>query len=171
MSQAIFFDYIGLKDVHLFHHARFVLKVNLLWSSPYTEIFFISRLSHSMSDKHNTVGMGGRTMDSVADSANKAQTQTQAPGEQGQDSDLEKKAPVHPMMDPASFPDGGLKAWLTVLGGSCCLFVSFGWVNCIGVFQDYYSTHQLRQYSSSEVSWIPSLQGMFAPFYGHQPHS
>ena len=34
-----------------------------------------------------------------------------------------------PGIDPASFPDGGTKAWLTVLGGFCCLFVSFGWIN------------------------------------------
>ena len=33
------------------------------------------------------------------------------------------------MMDPASFPDGGLHAWLTCVGGFCCLFVSFGWIN------------------------------------------
>lgn len=27
-------------------------------------------------------------------------------------------------------PQNGLQAWLTILGGFCCLFVSFGWVNC-----------------------------------------
>lgn len=31
---------------------------------------------------------------------------------------------------PSQFPDGGAKAWLVVLGGFCCLFCSFGWVNC-----------------------------------------
>jgi hypothetical protein len=30
------------------------------------------------------------------------------------------------MMDPSSFPDGGLQAWLTVGGAWCALFVSFG---------------------------------------------
>ncbi|KAF4219510.1 hypothetical protein CNMCM8980_006718 [Aspergillus fumigatiaffinis] len=30
---------------------------------------------------------------------------------------------------PASVPDGGLQAWLTVAGASVALFVSFGWVN------------------------------------------
>lgn len=54
-------------------------------------------------------------------------------------SDMEKvptivQAPVvPPAMDPSQFPDGGTKAWLTVLGGFCCLFVSFGWINSIGV--------------------------------------
>jgi len=57
---------------------------------------------------------------------------TVAPG------DLEKvptivQTPAPPAMDPSQFPDGGTKAWLTVLGGFCCLFVSFGWINSIGV--------------------------------------
>jgi hypothetical protein len=29
-------------------------------------------------------------------------------------------------MDPSSFPDGGLQAWLCLLGAFCALFVSFG---------------------------------------------
>ena len=72
--------------------------------------------------------------------------------------------------NPADFPDGGLEAWLVVLGAWCCLFVSFGWITSIGVFQDYYQNHQLRNYSSSTISWIPSLQAcsMFigAPVFG-----
>jgi hypothetical protein len=70
----------------------------------------------------------------------------------------EKQRLKNPWMDPDSFPDGGTKAWLTVAGASACLFVSFGWVNCIGVFQDYYQTHQLKDYTASDVSWIPALQ-------------
>lgn len=58
----------------------------------------------------------------------------------------------------ADFPEGGTKAWLTVAGGSACLFVSFGWVNCIGVFQDYCAENQLRNYTQSQISWIPALQ-------------
>jgi MFS family permease len=67
--------------------------------------------------------------------------------------------------NPADFPDGGLEAWLVVLGGWLCLFVSFGWINCIGVFQDYYQEHLLRGYSSSTISWIPSLE-LFMMFFG-----
>jgi predicted MFS family arabinose efflux permease len=82
--------------------------------------------------------------------------------------DVEKaeKAPVNPWIDQSAFPDGGTKAWLTVAGSSACLFVSFGWVNCIGVFQDYYTTHQLSSYSQSEISWIPALQIFFMLFGG-----
>lgn len=73
--------------------------------------------------------------------------------------------PPNPMMDPKSFPDGGLDAWLCVTGGFCALFCSFGWINCIGVFQEYYQTHQLSNYSASTISWIPSLEA-FMMFFG-----
>ncbi len=76
---------------------------------------------------------------------------------------VEELTPPNPM-DPASYPDGGLRAWLVVLGAFNCLIVSFGWINCIGVFQAYYEEHQLRQYTSQEVAWIPALESfcMFA---------
>lgn len=31
---------------------------------------------------------------------------------------------------PSQFPEGGLQAWLVVLGAFCCVFCSFGWINC-----------------------------------------
>lgn len=91
-------------------------------------------------------------------------------------------------MDPSSFPDGGLKAWLVVFGGACCLSVSFGWINCespihlfhncnlltmttgIGVFQAYYQPALLSSYSPSTIAWISSIEAfmMFAlgPIFG-----
>ena len=74
--------------------------------------------------------------------------------------DVEKatKPSPNPWMDPKSFPEGGAKAWLTVAGASACLFVSFGWVNCVGIFQEYYQSHQLKEYTASDISWIPALQ-------------
>ncbi|KIV82644.1 hypothetical protein, variant [Exophiala sideris] len=80
------------------------------------------------------------------------------------DNEVPIATPVNPM-DPSQFPDGGLKAWTVVLGAFCSLAVSFGWINCIGVFQDYYETHQLKAYSSGEVAWIPSLES-FMMFFG-----
>jgi len=32
--------------------------------------------------------------------------------------------------NPDDFPDGGLQAWLVVVGGFCAVFCSFGWINC-----------------------------------------
>ena len=50
------------------------------------------------------------------------------------EADLEKavseKKPAVGMIDPSSFPDGGFEAWMVVAGAFCCLFVSFGWINC-----------------------------------------
>ncbi|RMZ76271.1 hypothetical protein DV737_g4893, partial [Chaetothyriales sp. CBS 132003] len=71
------------------------------------------------------------------------------------------KAPVNPWADPSSFPDGGKEAWMTVAGAAACFFVSWGWINCIGVFLDYYIRVPLAEYSASEVSWIPSLEAFF----------
>ena len=72
-------------------------------------------------------------------------------------------------------PDGGLQAWLSVLGGcvhilcsrcldldSCCdirfliCMATFGYSNSFGVYQDYYVLRGAS--SSSNISWIGSLQ-------------
>ncbi|KAH8906661.1 MFS general substrate transporter [Coniochaeta sp. PMI_546] len=58
-------------------------------------------------------------------------------------------------------PDGGTWAWLCVLGAWCTSFCSFGWLNSIGAFQEYYQTGPLRDYSASTIAWIPSLQIFF----------
>ncbi|KAE8163631.1 major facilitator superfamily domain-containing protein [Aspergillus tamarii] len=70
-----------------------------------------------------------------------------------------------PAKAPDAPPDGGLKAWMVVLGAFCGLFVSFGWINCIGVFLDYYKTHQLQDLPTSTVTWITSLE-IFMMFFG-----
>lgn len=78
------------------------------------------------------------------------------------DSDIEQGEPEKPkgpppgVFDPRQNPDGGRKAWLCVLGGFCTLFCSFGWINCVGVFQAYYETHQLKEYAPSTIAWVSS---------------
>ena len=62
---------------------------------------------------------------------------------------------------PADFPDGGLDAWLCVLGGWCAMFAAFGLVNCLGVFLTYYVEGPLSSYGSSTVSWIVTVQLYF----------
>lgn len=52
----------------------------------------------------------------------KAEPLASSPGQQTQDA---PPAPVNPWMDPASFPDGGTEAWLTVAASSACFFVSW----------------------------------------------
>ncbi|CAG8906182.1 unnamed protein product [Penicillium egyptiacum] len=84
------------------------------------------------------------------------------------DSSLEKGPEVPAAEAPnaaqPSVPEGGLQAWLTVAGASVALFVSFGWVNCIGLFQAEYETNQLKDFSSSDVSWITSMEFFFMLF-------
>ncbi|KAJ5436111.1 Major facilitator superfamily domain general substrate transporter [Penicillium cf. griseofulvum] len=58
-----------------------------------------------------------------------------------------------------TYPEGGLEAWLVVLGSFLGLFGSLGLVNTIGTFQAYIQTHQLKEYSSGTNGWI---FGMFA---------
>ncbi|KAI0405424.1 MFS general substrate transporter [Xylaria palmicola] len=66
--------------------------------------------------------------------------------------------------------DRSPRGWFSVVGGFACLFVSFGWATCIGVFQAYYSTHQLSSYSASTIGWIPSVETFFlflgVPIFG-----
>lgn len=57
-----------------------------------------------------------------------------------------------------NFPEGGFKAWLTVSGAAAALFVSFGWVNCIALFQANYEMNQLKRYPRSTISWITSME-------------
>ncbi|RFU24586.1 hypothetical protein B7463_g11751, partial [Scytalidium lignicola] len=59
------------------------------------------------------------------------------------------------------FPEGGLRAWLVAGGATGVLFCNSGYINAFGVYQDYYLTHQLHDYSSSEVAWIGSIQIFF----------
>lgn len=89
------------------------------------------------------------------------------------EADLEKggvnpQQPVGPPpgINPADFPDGGFQAWLVVFGGWCGLFCTFGLINCIGVFQEYYVSGPLSSYSQSTISWIPSMEVFGMTFCG-----
>lgn len=55
-------------------------------------------------------------------------------------------------------PNGGLVAWLHVLGCFMLFFNTWGILNTFGVFQTYYESGQLFVKSSSDISWIGSIQ-------------
>ncbi|KAI9511091.1 MFS general substrate transporter [Russula earlei] len=86
------------------------------------------------------------------------------------------EAPWPPSLSPSEvayhlharedFPDGGLRAWLVVLGGSCAAFATFGYVNAFGVFQDYYQNTLLKGTSPSTIAWIGSTQYALVFFPG-----
>lgn len=61
-------------------------------------------------------------------------------------------------------PDGGLRAWLQVLCGHLIVFNVWGYINSFGIFQSYYATVLNR--SSSDISWVGSLQIFFVYFLG-----
>ncbi|PBL02118.1 MFS general substrate transporter [Armillaria gallica] len=73
------------------------------------------------------------------------------------------------------FPDGGLRAWLVIGGIMCSSFSTFGFVNAWGVsslrsifiepsydykqvFQAYYEENLLKDFDSSTIAWIGSVQ-------------
>ncbi|CAD6576190.1 MAG: hypothetical protein ASARMPRED_007646 [Alectoria sarmentosa] len=66
--------------------------------------------------------------------------------------------------DDEDFPEGGLRAWLVVFGSFCTMFMVFGIVNSTGAFLDYFSSNQLRDYSSGQIGWIFSLN-LFLVFF------
>ncbi|KAL9089756.1 MAG: hypothetical protein Q9165_005550 [Trypethelium subeluteriae] len=76
-------------------------------------------------------------------------------------------------IDPGPPPNGGVRAWLYVLGGFMLFFNSWGILNAFGVFQTYYESGALFTKSSSDIAWIGAIQaclvllvGLFAgPIY------
>lgn len=66
-------------------------------------------------------------------------------------------------------PDGGYRAWLVVFGSWCCNVIISGWLNALGVFQNYYSTVLFPNLPESTVALIPSLVD-FMIFAGVSAH-
>ncbi|RYP74989.1 hypothetical protein DL771_002637 [Monosporascus sp. 5C6A] len=64
--------------------------------------------------------------------------------------------------------DGGLRAWLTVLGSTAAVTASFGVINSIGTFQSYLASHQLRTFTERDVGWIPAVNIFLCLFLGVQ---
>ncbi|CEI61304.1 hypothetical protein FVEN_g5976 [Fusarium venenatum] len=60
--------------------------------------------------------------------------------------------------NPAWPIDGGHRAWLSTFGAWWAMFITFGWVNSLGVFQSYYEQNLLQKYLPSQIAWIASVQ-------------
>ena len=54
--------------------------------------------------------------------------------------------------DDDSIPDGGLVAWLQVLGSFMIFFNTWGVVNSFGVYQTYYENNILQSEGASRIS-------------------
>ena len=79
-----------------------------------------------------------------------------------------EKTEPQDQIDGHTFPEGGLRAWLVVLGSFSGMTASFGILNSAGTFQAYLSTHQLVHESPSAVGWIFSLYAFLTFFCGVQ---
>ncbi|PYH93117.1 MFS general substrate transporter [Aspergillus ellipticus CBS 707.79] len=93
--------------------------------------------------------------------------------DQGAQTVLEKSAShVIATEDPydsiEKYPEGGLRAWLVVLGSWCAMIPSMGLLNTISVLHAWTSTHQLANYSDSSVGWIFGVFSFFLYFGGAQ---
>ncbi|KAK5136270.1 hypothetical protein LTR08_003877 [Meristemomyces frigidus] len=65
-----------------------------------------------------------------------------------------------------SVPNGGTQAWLQVLGSWMLFFNTWGILNTFGVYQTYYESGDLFQTSSSDISWIGSIQSLMVLLIG-----
>ncbi|KAF5857332.1 hypothetical protein ETB97_005947 [Aspergillus alliaceus] len=59
------------------------------------------------------------------------------------------------LSNPAAAPVS-TKAYMSVIGGTCALLCTVGFVVAFGVFQGYYTEHVLRGMSEFDISWIGS---------------
>ena len=59
----------------------------------------------------------------------------------------------------ADVPDGGFLAWTQVAAGFFIFFNTWGLVNTFGSYQRYYEAGILSTSSTSNISWIGSIQG------------
>lgn len=68
------------------------------------------------------------------------------------------------IQDEVYFPDGGINAWRTALGGFLAFIPSIGFMSGGSIFQSYYVTTTLSSTNPSDIAWIGSVQlwGCFA---------
>lgn len=67
-----------------------------------------------------------------------------------------------------TYPEGGLEAWLCVLGSFCGLMAALGLMNSIGTYQAYLSAHQLANQTESAIGWIFGIYAFLSFFCGIQ---
>ncbi|KAH7309110.1 riboflavin transporter MCH5 [Stachybotrys elegans] len=70
--------------------------------------------------------------------------------------------------DEEDYEEGGMAAWLTVLGAWCALLPPMGILNTHAVLQAWVMEHQLQGLPESQVGWIFSCFSFFIYFCGAQ---
>ncbi|SMN19048.1 similar to Saccharomyces cerevisiae YOR306C MCH5 Plasma membrane riboflavin transporter [Maudiozyma saulgeensis] len=64
------------------------------------------------------------------------------------------------------YPDGGLLAWSQVVGSFVLVFCTWGLTNSFGAYQTYYESGELFTQTSSNISWIGSIQAYLLMLVG-----
>ncbi|KAK8229183.1 MFS monocarboxylate transporter-like protein [Phyllosticta capitalensis] len=85
-------------------------------------------------------------------------------GEDGIDEETQTQ-PEAPS-DQVTYPEGGLRSWLVVVGSFSGMMAGFGLMNSVGIFQAYLANHELSEYDESTIGWIFSLYTFLAFFCG-----
>lgn len=92
--------------------------------------------------------------------------QDDGPVSENEKSDDQESGRAVTLLGDETYPEGGLEAWLVVLGSWCGLVAALGILNTIGTFQTYVSRNQLSGYSEGTVGWIFSLYTALCFFCG-----
>lgn len=69
---------------------------------------------------------------------------------------IESKGTAVPAVHPP--PDGGFWAWMQVAASFSIFFNTWGVLNTFGIFQTYYERGELFHETSSNISWIGTIQ-------------
>lgn len=64
--------------------------------------------------------------------------------------------------------DGGLTAWMVVLGAWCAMMPSMGLLNTLAVLEAWMTTHELKDVPKSTAAWVFSGYSFFLYFCGAQ---
>ncbi|KAK1843114.1 MFS monocarboxylate transporter [Colletotrichum chrysophilum] len=66
------------------------------------------------------------------------------------------------------YPEGGTAAYLVVFGSFCAIMGGLGLMNSIGIYQSWFSTHQLHDVDEGKLAWIFGLFNFMVFFCGIQ---
>ncbi|KAI9053063.1 hypothetical protein LZ554_003332 [Drepanopeziza brunnea f. sp. 'monogermtubi'] len=138
--------------------------------SSFKKLHSSQNASHSCSPQFHDVEKAG-VNDGALPSTKQPVVEAQpnpSPNEKGQNNAPKADVSSQKGEEKDDFPEGGLRGWLVVLGAFCGNFSVFGIVNCTAILHDYFSTHQLKDNSPSQIGWIFGL-ALFLTFFCGAP--
>lgn len=115
--------------LRLYPLARFSPCENMASPSASTASTINERSDPHMKNSLSLPSQNGQPLDTEANILPDTSDEYPADPQDPEKADVDPR-PVLTGFDPSAFPDGGLQAWLAVSGAFCCLFCSFGWINC-----------------------------------------